>query len=107
MDGHTVSDGLIRVNVDVLRRLLLEVLLRSRWTLGEVVPDLERFDLEVRGLLNGESTLGLLDFALELAHGTEVGVNVGASLLLVLIDEVINDCCCCQSPHFKDARHKR
>ena len=39
----------------------------------------------------GESALSLLDFTLELAHGAEVAANVGTSLLLVELDEVVND----------------
>ena len=38
-----------------------------------------------------EGTLGLFDFALELAKGAEVARNVGASLLLVELDEVVDE----------------
>lgn len=42
-------------------------------------------------MLAGESTLGLLNFALQLAHGTLVGRDVGTGLLLVGLGEVVND----------------
>jgi hypothetical protein len=59
--------------------------------LRKVISVLERLDFETRGLLGGKSTLGLFYFALELAQRTKVGRDVGASFLLVLLDEVFDD----------------
>ena len=59
--------------------------------LGHVVAVLKGLDLEAGRLLAGERALGLLDLALELTHSAEVGRDVGAGLLLVLLDEVVDD----------------
>ncbi|KAF5326355.1 hypothetical protein D9611_000923 [Ephemerocybe angulata] len=59
--------------------------------LREVVTVLEGFDFDADALLAGESALGLLNFTLELAESTEVLRDVGAGLLLVLLDEVLDD----------------
>ena len=60
-------------------------------SLGEVVAVLERFDFNAGALLRTESTLRLLNLALQFAHRPEVGGHVGAGLLLVLLDKVVDD----------------
>ena len=59
--------------------------------LGEVIAILEGLDFDAGRLLAGESTLGLLDFTLELSESAEVLGNVGTGLLLVQLDEVLHD----------------
>lgn len=51
----------------------------------------ERFDLEPRKLLAGQGTFRLLNLPLEHIHLAEVVDNIGADILLVLLDTVIND----------------
>jgi hypothetical protein len=59
--------------------------------LGKVVAVLEGLDFDPGGLLGRQGPLGLLDLPLQLAHGPEVLGSVGAGLLLVELDEVVND----------------
>ena len=59
--------------------------------LGEVVTALERLDFDASRLLGGERTLGLLDLALQLTESAEVLGNVGAGLLLVLLEHVLDN----------------
>ena len=59
--------------------------------LGEVVTVLEGLDLDPGGLLRRQSSLSLLNFPLQLAHGPEILGNVGTGLLLVTLDEVVDD----------------
>ena len=60
-------------------------------SLREVVAALERLDFDASGLLGGERALGLLDLTLELSERTKVLRNIGAGLLLVLLEHVLND----------------
>ncbi|KAL7278603.1 LOW QUALITY PROTEIN: hypothetical protein ACG7TL_007604 [Trametes sanguinea] len=94
LDGSTVRileyllDGLHGLAEEVHVELLE---LGAGERLGEVVAVLERLDFNARRLLAGERALRLLDFALELAEGTEVARDVSSGLLLVLLDEVVDD----------------
>ena len=60
-------------------------------SLREVVATLERLDFDASRLLGGERALGLLNLALELAQSAEVLRDVGAGLLLVLLEHVLDD----------------
>jgi NAD-specific glutamate dehydrogenase len=72
------------VNVDLLE-------LGPGERLGEVVTVLERLDFDTGGLLAGEGPLGLLDLTLQFTESAEVLGNVGAGLLLVLLDEEVHN----------------
>ena len=101
--GSTYLINILLLEVSVLQNLLhgfygpaeevhVELLeLGPGQGLGEVVAALEGLDFDASGLLAGECPLGLLDFALELTEGLEVASDVGAGLLLVLLDEVVHD----------------
>jgi len=56
---------------------------------GEVVTVLQGLDLEASRLLAGECSLGLFNFAFQLAEGPEVLASIGTGLLLVLLDKVV------------------
>ena len=57
----------------------------------EIIAILERLDFNPCGLLAGQCALRLLDLALQLAHGAQVGGDVSAGLLLVQLDKVVNN----------------
>lgn len=59
--------------------------------LGEVVSVFERFDFKTCALLGAQRSLGLFDLTFEFTHGTKIGGNVSAGLLLVELDEVVDD----------------
>ena len=59
--------------------------------LREVIAALKGFDLDPCGLLRGQCPLGFLDLPLQFSHSPEVRRNVGAGVLLVEFDEVIDD----------------
>jgi hypothetical protein len=59
--------------------------------LGEVVALEERLNLDLGGLLGRESTLGLLNLALELRHGLGVLGDIDIVGLVVLLGEVADD----------------
>ena len=59
--------------------------------LGEVVAALEGFDFNPGGLLGRQIPLSLLDLPLQPAHSPGVLGNVGARLLLVELDKVVDD----------------
>ena len=59
--------------------------------LGEVISILERFNLDPGRLLARQSTFGLFNLALQLAHGAQVGGDISTRLLLVKFDKVVND----------------
>ena len=59
--------------------------------LGEVVALEKRLNLDLGGLLGRESTLGLLNLALELRHGLGVLGDIDIVGLVVLLGEVADD----------------
>ena len=63
----------------------------STSVVNEVVSILGGLDFDTDGLLAGEGTLGLLDFALQFTESAEIATDVSASLHLVLLDEVVDD----------------
>lgn len=58
--------------------------------LREVVTILEGLDFDASGLLAREGSLGLLNLALQFTHSAEIAADIGTSLLLVALDEVVN-----------------
>ena len=91
LDTGVLEDLLNRLHglTEEVQVQLLE--LRTSKGLGEIVAVLERLDFNAGALLRTESTLRLLNLALQFAHRPEVGGRVGAGLLLVLLDEVVDD----------------
>lgn len=59
--------------------------------LGEVLALEERLNLDLGGLLGRESTLGLLNLALQLGHGLGILGDVDVVLLVVFLSEVVDD----------------
>jgi hypothetical protein len=62
-----------------------------RESFREVIAVLKAFDFDSGALLATESPFCLFDFPLQFAEGPEVGGDIGASLLLVGLDKVVND----------------
>ena len=59
--------------------------------LREVITVFKAFDLDASQPLAKQSALSLLDLALQLAHGTDVGRTICARCFLVLLKEVVDD----------------
>ncbi len=59
--------------------------------LREVIAILEALDFDASALLARQRPLGLLNLALQFAESAEVLADVGAGLLLVRLDEVLDD----------------
>ena len=59
--------------------------------LGEVLAVVESLNFNASGHLGRQSTLGLLNLALQLTHGLQILANVDVVLLVVLLDEVVHD----------------
>jgi len=65
--------------------------LGTRKRLRTVVPALKALNLQLHARLGTQRALRLPDLALELAHGTELARDIGARLLLVELDKVLDD----------------
>ena len=59
--------------------------------LGEVIAILEALDFNASALLAGQGPLGFLNLTLEFTESAKVLADIGAGLLLVRLDKVLDD----------------
>ena len=63
----------------------------TRKCLREIVAILEALNFDTSALLTRECPLGLFNLTLEFSKGAKILGDVGASLLLIRLDQVIDD----------------